>query len=436
MNPSVPDQARLAIAFVRPDSPDDDRLQATLNRFHFRRLRLVSPARSSRWQLVLDRHGELTTVNEEGAAVPLSRRYWPEARAWLAPYVEADGPIKNLFPTRDPRMPGLDQLADALETELITRFQLSSRPASASFGVVMSHDVDGVGHYWRAHFKSGAIFLANALRTATQGGISRYCLYHGWRFLTGQVRYHGFDHILTRADTLGFRPTFFFYARLPDRNKLTRFQHLYGFNPNYDLESPYMRAVLRKLVEGGARIGLHGSYASANDPELLAREWRQLQRVIGQPVHCTRQHYLNFEGRATLRMYQDLGLTIDSTCGYTFANGFLCGTTRPFYGCLPVAGKPAVVVVPMAFMDAIPLYYRPTLPEQIFEQELRPLLEQIRQYGGMASFNLHQRMFGVFPGFRELYEEIAWKIRAMNGHLVSFQDIDTFYPDSEFHHER
>ena len=89
-------------------------------------------------------------------------------------------------------------------------------------------------------------------------------------------------------------------------------------------------AVVRELAEEGFDIGLHGSYASAADGALLARERERLADAVGRDVTTSRQHWLHWDVGTTPALQEAAGLRADSTLGFNRAVGFRAGTSLPF----------------------------------------------------------------------------------------------------------
>lgn len=103
----------------------------------------------------------------------------------------------------------------------------------------------------------------------------------------------------------------------------------------YDISAKETAAALRMVNDAGMTIGLHGSYDSYDDEQLLNAQRQRLQNASGQPVTCGRQHYLRFEAGASgrqpsLEVWQKSGITDDYSLGYAEYPGFRCGTCHPY----------------------------------------------------------------------------------------------------------
>lgn len=120
----------------------------------------------------------------------------------------------------------------------------------------------------------------------------------------------------------GRTPFFFFKAQESDETDST-----------YSITDGYCRDIIGKVHASGAVIGLHGSYSSAVDGNLLATEKKRLDNVLNTSVTSLRQHYLRtrFTGQMnSVEHWKQAGITDDYTLGYAERCGFKCGTAHPF----------------------------------------------------------------------------------------------------------
>ncbi len=431
-----------------PGKEVNETLLATLNRFHFKTV-CLSAKTDSPYVLEYASKGSsprkdvvLLPATDDGAALEhilasnmkagkrvLKRDYLKEISHHFDFYLGRDGRLANKKISENwQREPSTDVLAGQFEAELVELFGLKAQAAEPRFAVAMTHDVDYLGNYPVGNLKSGLVFLANALRTVKDKQASGFYLKTALRFLSGRVNYYGFDLILNIARRHGFKPTFFLFSGLPGGNGLGLWDRLLELNPNYPIDHPDLVRALGAIRQAGAEAGLHGSYNSPDNGTLLKEEKENLERATGRACAGIRQHYLKFHSSKSTGIYNRVGLRFESNCGFVFENGFLCGTTRPFYSALPGNGQGPVITVPMVFMDAVPLYFRPASVEDVFEK-LKETIARIRQFNGFAALNFHQRMISCVPEYRWLYENIAAEINRMRGGIFRLSDVDSFYPD-------
>ncbi len=93
----------------------------------------------------------------------------------------------------------------------------------------------------------------------------------------------------------------------------------------YDLSHPRITQLLRHLEEQGQTIGFHPSREAALDRAQFDAELEGLRRVTNAEVTTGRHHYLCFSAPDTWQMWEDAGMTTDSTVGYPELPGFRTG---------------------------------------------------------------------------------------------------------------
>jgi hypothetical protein len=103
--------------------------------------------------------------------------------------------------------------------------------------------------------------------------------------------------------------------------------------------------MVQYLNNNGWEVGLHGSYRSYKDADLLKKEKTLLQEIIGHPLSGVRQHYLNLNEK-TWFLQREVGFKYDSSWGYTRAIGFKENRINPFH---PFNDN--FTVFPLAIMD-------------------------------------------------------------------------------------
>ncbi|WP_183192480.1 polysaccharide deacetylase family protein [Brevibacillus fluminis] len=130
-----------------------------------------------------------------------------------------------------------------------------------------------------------------------------------------------FHWIMTQSERIGLRSSFYFIADHPAGR----------IDGVYELDSPWIKRLLREIHQRGHEIGLHPSYSTYRDPAQLQRELARLHATleqigIDQPVSGGRQHYLRWEAPTTWQLWEDAGLVYDSTLSFADRAGFRCGT--------------------------------------------------------------------------------------------------------------
>lgn len=131
--------------------------------------------------------------------------------------------------------------------------------------------------------------------------------------------YDTYAYLVETCRSFGLRPLFF--IQMGNYNN--------GFDTNIDFRCGEGRKLLQYLSQHGD-IGLHPSYASNTNDNLLKREYDLLSDGIGHPVTKSRQHFLMLRFPQTYRRLLALGIKEDYSMGWASQPGFRAGTSRPF----------------------------------------------------------------------------------------------------------
>jgi len=340
-----------------------------------------------------------------------------EAFFHLARLEERGGPRD-----RHDRFPASASCLDPLDPPLERlRRRLTPGPPrwrGARFAVALTHDVDVPWRWTRAGVRSSAARLKAHVvtgrpRAALREGRSLWSLpVHKLRRTDPNWR---FDRIVALEADHGARSTFFVLARHRHRAD--------GPAPEvYERLRPRLVEILR---EGGAEIGLHGSYTAARDDGLLAEEKLALEGLT-DPVRGQRYHYLRVDPHANLAPLEALGFAYDSSLGFADAPGFRAGIAHPFRPWDAERERPLdLVEVPLAAMDA-------TLAEERFlglsAARAWPRLERLLDWaaahgGGFAVLWHNNRFDSATGGWDRLYVRLLEAVRERGGVCLSAGDL-------------
>lgn len=222
---------------------------------------------------------------------------------------------------------------------------------------------------------------------------------------------------LSRADPAN---TFDWLMELSERHALTSaFYFICGrtvpaMDASYEPEQPAIRGLMRNIHERGHEVGLHPSYGTFRQPELLASEARRLRSVcagegISQRRWGGRMHYLRWESPTTLRAWEQAGMDYDSTLGYADRAGFRCGTCHEYPAFDPVADRAvAVRILPLVAMEGTIMssqYMGLGSGEAAFAA-LSALKDTCRRVMGKFTLLWHNSELGEAP-LRELYRSVV-----------------------------
>lgn len=271
------------------------------------------------------------------------------------------------------------------------------------FSMNVSHDVDRPSRYG---FRS-----MSSLARAVGGDLIKYQNYKGalsspWIRINTVDRlhpldpYNTFDWLMSVSESAGLKSAFYFICGRTDA----------GRDSDYEPEHPAIRALLREIHSRGHEIGLHPSYSTYKQPELLKAEADRLRRVcleegITQDKWGGRMHYLRWEQPTTLRAWAAAGMNYDSTLGYADCPGFRCGTCFEYPAFDPIAEEILDLRIrPLIVMEGtiVSSAYLGLGISQAAEDKVLMLKDRCRKVSG--SFNLlwHNSFF-MEKGLDKIY---------------------------------
>lgn len=135
-----------------------------------------------------------------------------------------------------------------------------------------------------------------------------------------------FDWYMTACEKHGHVATFYF---IPTAGRG-------GEDAAYELDEPRIVNLMRNILERGHQIGMHGSYQSYLNHELLTEERSRLEKQIkvsmtSWEIRANRQHFLRWRVQETPDHLQHAGLDFDASGGFADQVGFRFGTSRQFH---------------------------------------------------------------------------------------------------------
>jgi len=251
--------------------------------------------------------------------------------------------------------------------------------------VALSHDIDRVDKSYQYLTKS----LAHLYRLEGNGLLNQV------KSFCTKKPYWTFDQFIKIEEYYGIRSTVFFL------NESIKFD-LFSFKSyklalgRYKINDPKIIQIIRYLDENGWEIGVHGSYNSFKNSNLLSKEKLILEEIVGHPVIGVRQHYLNLDD-TTWEIQDRIGFKYDSSWGFTKDIGFKDNRYSPFR---PFNNQ--FKVIPMTLMDSCFM----AKPDKWIEFER--LLDECEEKEAIMVINFHQHVFSKydFPGYREAYIEL------------------------------
>lgn len=313
--------------------------------------------------------------------------------------------------------PVVDVLEDALITAINQIFPEINRkftwPEKHKFALVLTHDVDRVYKTYQ--------YLPSIWNSIKKADIPELIYHFNTLFFK-----HGrnnpfwtFESICELEKSLGVKSTYYFLNEKGKHNPLS-FRSWILYKGIYNIESQPLKEIIRKLNDLGHEIGVHGSYNSFNNHNLLESEKTVLESILKKSVPGTRQHFLNYDNNSTPDIHYRCGFGYDSSLGLTpdIGTGFLRGTCFPFPVMLSDLSVSPVIELPLIIMDV-------GLKSASKLEECLNLLSQVEKYGGVLTILWHTRMFNrhEYSEMYELYKSIINQAKSRNAWIATAEEV-------------
>jgi peptidoglycan/xylan/chitin deacetylase (PgdA/CDA1 family) len=271
--------------------------------------------------------------------------------------------------------------------------------------VALSHDIDRVHKTYQ--------YLTRAFRSCMRmrfGAALKEIL----SVKESRSVYWNFEDIMETEDKHGVRSTFFFL------NESIRFQLLRPSNwklslGRYDVSDPKITDVIQQLDKNGWEVGLHGSYLSYNNYDLLVREKRILEDIVGHEVVGIRQHYLNWNDHTWEYQYA-AGFKYDSSLGYNDRVGYYDDIAKPF------KHRVGLIEFPLAIMDICYMKIKDR------SEALTRVIKQTKKAQGVLVLNWHGDNWDDhdYPEYKKTYIGL---INFLQDQGAVFKTLGDFYHD-------
>jgi len=271
--------------------------------------------------------------------------------------------------------------------------------------IIVTHDVDAVKKTIAIRFKQTAFHLFNCLRLAANGSLASATkkLIQAFRFLFSYEDYWCFEKITQLERHYGLKSCFNFYAG-PGALQRSLKQRL--FDPAYDIFEPRISNQVKKLYHDGWQVGLHQSFDTWNNLEMMRAEKARLEKSLGQVVTNCRQHWLRFSWENTWKAQHDAGLRLDTTLGFNDRPGFRNGSALQFHPWDPAKKKEMeLFATPLVLMDSH-LYDYQVLNKEIRSTQMKYWLDEIRAVNGTATIVWHQQVMNNDYDWHEGFSDL------------------------------
>ena len=288
-------------------------------------------------------------------------------------------------------------------------------PNGKKFAVCLTHDVDEVKKTYQ--------YITRPLRYIKRGD------YRGvlnqisslMQKIKGAEPYWTFEKIMDIEKRHNVKSTFFF---LNEKGKVNLFDpkswKLYG--RRYDINSRKISTIIEKLKSEGWEIGVHGSYYSYLDLEMLEKEKGEMEKILKSKVYGIRQHHLNLEIPETWRYHEKVGFEYDTSLGFQDKIGFRGGTCFPFNPFDSRKGKSIPLIeIPLTIMDT-PLF---SSKEEDIWKDCINTINIVERHQGVLTLLWHHAVFNnyEYPGWTERYEKMIEMCKEKNAWITNANDL-------------
>jgi hypothetical protein len=207
--------------------------------------------------------------------------------------------------------------------------------------------------------------------------------------------YNMFDRILELSDHHQIKTIFFFL--IADYTT---------FDTNVSPSKNKFRLLI-KHISDYASIGLHPSYFTMKDAQMLKKEKIRLENITNIQTKRSRQHFLRFSLPETYQNLIDLEIAEDYSMGYASHVGFRASTCTPFYFYdLDFEIQTPLKVFPFALMDTTLNDYMGLTPKQSLGKTKDLYLEVRKVQGTFITLFHNESISGYmrWRGWQRVYQ--------------------------------
>jgi len=204
-----------------------------------------------------------------------------------------------------------------------------------NFKIVVSHDVDIASRYiFQSTLKLARGMVSDILKYGNFMSAFRapWMRLQSHQKLPEKDPLNTFEWIMDQSDQYNLISSFNFISGKTHPET----------DADYDINHPAICNLLKRIHERGHEIGLHPSYNTYKNPDVIVAEANRLRSIctnqgIEQEEWGGRMHVLRWEHPTTLYGWRNAGMTYDSTLGYADHAGFRCGICFEYPAYDPVA---------------------------------------------------------------------------------------------------
>lgn len=267
-------------------------------------------------------------------------------------------------------------------------FQKRNLWKDKKFGFLLTHDIDRVDKY---SIKTVKLKLKQII------GLSKSKL-NKWKLFEQLVEnivlllknknpYWNFEWMKEVEKEYGLNSVWFF---LPKRDPKK--------DAYFSFEEDRIKTLVKDLKSYGDEIGLHATYGSYNNNEILKKDFYDVKKLIGGEPKGSRQHWLRFKYPETLRLLEKTEIKYDSSWGFHDQIGWrnsYCFPFRPYD--IEQDRIMDIWEFPLSVMDTTLFeYMNVDQPDAI--KQVNTVIESVEKYNGLFTLLWHNSKFVLESG--------------------------------------
>ncbi len=205
--------------------------------------------------------------------------------------------------------------------------------------------------------------------------------------------------------------TYDYIQHIAKQTPILYFVHCGGdseYDESISLETIEMQHLLANLSKQSA-IGIHPSYNSFNNSEIISTEKQKLEKVLSKKITQSRQHFLRFQLPQTMKLLIECGITEDYSMAYSGVSGFRASTAHPFlFFDLEQNVCTSLLLYPTTIMD-VTLRHNMNLTISSAINKAEQLIQEVKQVNGLFINLWHNSSFShtdEWYDWREVFEKI------------------------------
>jgi hypothetical protein len=286
-------------------------------------------------------------------------------------------------------------------------------PEGHKFALVVTHDVDRI---YKTYQYLPSIF--KSLKKARLNELAYH--FRNLLFKHGPDNpYWTFNQLSGLDRSLGIKSTYYFLNETGRLNPFS-FKSWILYSGRYKVEASMVKENIQKLRDMDYEIGVHGSYNSYRNQDLLYAEKQTLESIVGSEIVGIRQHHLNYDYHTTPGIHHSCGFKYDTSIGFKpdYGIGFRRGTSFPFQILMPDMSISPLLEIPLLIMDS-------ALGLTAEVEECFSLLSQVEKYHGVLTILWHSNSLNQneYPMLFDTYNRIIKEARERGAWIASAADV-------------